>query len=190
MEIKNTFGVIENLFAQKSGKTAQNAPPSQNAAPPPPPPPLPKTGTAVDVVAVSNNNAATKLNQGSRLLSENIEQLENGFRRTQEFETTKGNKFTRIEEVTNGEDRSKRLVIQQNESGSITVLENILDRQVDGTFRQTQRFTDAAGETKTNIELNVSGNNANQILGIPPSPNAKPPQPFEAMRGTQYDVVV
>lgn len=186
MEIKNTFGVIENLFAQKSGKTAQGTPPSQNAPPPPPP----KTGESKDIVAVSNNNAATKLNQVSKLLSDNVEKLENGFRRVQEFETAKGNKFTRIEEVTNGEDRSKRMVIQQNESGSITVSENILDRQVDGSFRQTQRFTDAAGETKTNIELKVSGNNINQILGIASAPNSKAPQPFEALRGTQYDVVV
>jgi hypothetical protein len=178
MDIKNNLGLIESLLARANNDAAQK-----------PPPPPPQTSSSTDIVKLSDDKLQNVRANASRLISEDVEEVENGFRRTQTFETAKGGKFTRVEEVTTDKDRSKRLVIQQNESGSTTILENILDRQVDGTFRQTQRFTDEAGETSTNIEFNITGESAAQIFGLPPSPTDKPPQPFEAVRGTQYDVV-
>lgn len=180
MEIKNNLGLIESLLARANNNASQG---SNDARPAPPP------SQTRDVVRVPQNIGAPLKSNASKLINEEIEKLENGFRRTQTFETANGSKFTRIEEQTNSENRSKRLVIQQNESGSTTVIENILDRQDDGTFRQTQRFTDAAGETSTNIEFNVSNPNSSQIFGLPPSPSERPPNPFDPSRGTQLNIV-
>jgi hypothetical protein len=180
MDIKNNLGLIESLLAR-----ANNG----HAAPKQDPPPPPSVSSSTDIVSLSKEKLQGLRANASRLVSEEIEKIDNGFRRTQTFETPKGGKFTRIEEVTTDQDRSKRLVIQQNESGSTTILENILDRQVDGTFRRTQRFTNEIGETATNIEFNVKGNNSAQIFGLPASPTDKPPEPFAPVRGTQYDVV-
>ena len=182
MDIKNNPGLIESLLAR-----ANNAPHSANNSQAKQPP-KPHTESQ-DIVKLSDDKLRSLRSSASRLISEDVEKIENGFRRTQTFETAKGKKFTRIEEVTTDNDRSKRLVIQQNESGSTTLIENILDRQADGTFRQTQRFTNEVGETKTNIEFNVKGSNSAQILGLPASTTDKPPQPFAPVRGTQYDVV-
>jgi len=93
--------------------------------------------------------------------------------------------------VTTTPDRSKKVVIQQNESGSTTVLENILDRQDDGTFRLTQRYTNEVGETQTNIELNFNPEDANILLGRPPSSTTlRTNNPFQQTRGTEIDVRV
>lgn len=183
MEVKSNLGLIESLLARANNQQAGQGNTSRSTLPPPP------ISETRDIVRVPENINTPLNSKASKLLNEEIEKLENGFRRTQIFETANGNKFTRIEEQTTTDDRSKRLVIQQNESGSTTVLENILDRQEDGSFRQTQRFTDATGETSTNIEFNVSGQNSAQLFGLPPSPTEKPAQPFAPIRGTQYDVV-
>jgi len=125
--------------------------------------------------------------KATRLVSENIQPLDNGFRRLQEYETSEGRHFTRTEEVTTENDRSKRTVIQQSTSGNTSVLENILDRQADGTFRLTQRYTDETGETSTNIKLQVTPDNVDIILGRPPAPE-QDDSPFKISRGTQFDV--
>ena len=116
--------------------------------------------------------------------------IDNGFRRTDNFTTADGKSFTRIEEVTSTPNRTKRIVIQQNETGSTTQAENIIDRQEDGSFRLTQRFTNEIGETKTNIEFNYTPQNADIILGrLPESTgNNRTPNPFETLRGTQIDL--
>lgn len=124
----------------------------------------------------------------TRLIAEETEEIENGFRRTQKFIGKDGRQFIRIEEFTSSADRSKRIVVQQNSSGNTTILEDILDRQQDGTFRLTQRFTDETGATKTNIEFNVTPNNADIILGRTPAPEQQNAEPFEPSRGTQFDV--
>ncbi len=133
-----------------------------------------------------NSNKFTP--KATRLVSENIQPLENGFRRLQEYETSEGRHFTRTEEVTTENDRSKRTVIQQSSSGNTSVLENILDRQADGTFRLTQRYTDETGATSTNIKLKVTPDNVDIILGRPPGPEQDDSSPFKISRGTQFDV--
>jgi hypothetical protein len=183
MEIRNNTGLIESLLARANNNASQG---SNNARPAPPPP---QTTQTRDIVRVPENLGASLKSNASKLVSEEVEKLENGFRRTQVFETPQGGKFTRIEEQTTSDDRSKRIVIQQNDSGNTTILENILDRQEDGSFRQTQRFTDEAGETSTNIEFNVNGQNFSQLAGLPPSPSEKPPNPFDPSRGTQINIV-
>ena len=132
-------------------------------------------------------NAPAKQNQ-TRLISEKTEDIENGFRRIQKFEGKDGRNFTRVEEFTATPDRAKRIVVQQNRSGNTTVAENILDRQPDGTFRLTQRFTDEVGATNTNIEFNVVPENIDVILGRTPTPEQQNENPFRQSRGTQFDV--
>ncbi len=124
------------------------------------------------------------------LLSESTEKIENGFRRIQTFANKKGQEFTRTEEFTTTTDRTKRIVIQQNSSGSTTILENILDRQNDGSFRLTQRFTDEIGATKTNIEFDIKPNNADILLGRAPIATKQDDNPFRPSRGTEFDISV
>lgn len=148
---------------------------------------------ARDVVTLSdqskqpyqNNNF--NLQRGSTLISENIEKTDNGVRITKEFENTEGRKFTRIEELVNSENRFKRTVVQQNTSGNTTLLESIFDRQNDGSFRLTQRYTDETGETKTNIQFDAQPDNKDIILGRLPDPS-QTNQPFDLLRGSQFDV--
>ena len=117
----------------------------------------------------------------------NFTELENGFRRTQKFQTAEGKEFTRIEEITTTPERSKRVVIQQLESGSTTALEDIIDRQKDGSFRLIQRFTDETGETQTNVKLNFNPENADIILGR--APNAQTENSGRLLqRGSQIDL--
>ena len=183
MDIKNTSGVLESLLGKSKPVSATRVGNSTSGT-------KQRASTSLDVVNVTNNTSNAVRSNASKLISENIEKIDNGFRRVQEFETAKGQKFTRIEEVTTTAEQSKRLVVQQNESGSISISENILDRQDNGSFRKTERFTNEIGETDTNIEFNVASDNASQLLGLPPSPTDKPRQPFEPLRGTQYDVRV
>ena len=164
--------------------------------------PKPKTTSPKDIVSLSGQETGNqspslsgsqgRANGGTRLVSEETQELENGFRRTQEFETGNGKKFTRIEEVTTEDSRSKRLVLQQNESGSTTEIENVIDQQDDGSFRLIQRFTDETGETKTNVQPDYSLAQRDALLGGAPLPtngvinNSSLPPP----RGSQLDLSV
>lgn len=135
-----------------------------------------------------NNKNQSQLKQNnSNLVSENIQDTENGFRRTQEFENPNGLKFTRIEEIITTPDRSKRIVIQQNDSGSTTALESIIDRQGDGSFRLIERYTDETGETKTNVKLDFNPESADILLGRAANPQSNN-NPFQTLRGTQVDL--
>lgn len=187
MDIKNNTGLLESLFGRPQNAAQQNHATKPEASQKKPDV---RSGAQIDVVNVSPNTPPPKNNNASKLVSETTQDIENGFRRIQEFETPKGSKFTRVEEVTTEEDRSRRIVIQQNESGSTTILENVLDRQDDGTFRQTQRFTNEAGETDTNIEFNIGATRGNEAFSSAPDADSKPRSPFEPLRGTQYDVQV
>lgn len=115
-----------------------------------------------------------------------------GFRRVENFTTSSGKEFTRIEDVTITPDRTKRIVIQQSESGSTTQLENVIDRQDDGSFRLIQRFTNEAGETQTNVQLDFNPEDADVLLGRATSDGfgniAGTPPPFQNLRGTQVDL--
>lgn len=123
----------------------------------------------------------------TRLISEVTEQLENGFRRTQQFENSEGRQFTRIEEFTSQGDRATRNVVQQNASGSTTLLEDVFDRRDDGSFRLTQRFTNEIGETSVNIDPNASPRNADIVLGRAPRTDSPPAN--ISLRGTELDLV-
>ncbi len=137
----------------------------------------------------SNENPQNpNLNRGSRLVSQEVEETDTGLRRIQEFQNGNGGRFTRVEEINNGEDRSTRTVIQQNESGSTTVLENVFDRQEDGSFRLTQRFTDETGDTQTNIQFDVQPDNREILLGRLPSADQTSGRSFNPIRGSELDL--
>jgi len=190
MSIRNSSNSLDNLLSQIARQNITQRDASARAAVTPN---VINKKLSQDIVSLSqpklNNEAGTQ--KSFTLSSETTDDIENGFRREQEF--SKGNKkFIRIEEVTTTPDRSKKVVIQQNESGSTTVLENILDRQDDGTFRLTQQYTNEVGETQTNIELNFNPQDANILLGRAPSSSSAPStnQPFQQTRGTEVDLRV
>jgi hypothetical protein len=111
----------------------------------------------------------------TRLTSETREETESGYRRTQVFEQADGRNFTRVEDVAITATGSRRAVIQQNPSGSITRYEEVLDREPSGTFRRTQRFQDETGQSATEITANykvtdhyvLSGGSMGARAGIP-----------------------
>lgn len=191
MDINNNTSLLDSLLstAKKSqtltGDTAFSKKSNKQES---------TTPSQQDIVRLSGQKPASEnINlpqKQTRLVSENTEEIENGFRRIQQFENKSGKTFTRIEELTTTDERTKRIVIQQNSSGSTTVAESILDRQEDGYFRLTQRFTDEIGETSTNIAFDVTPNNAGIILGHVPTPERSNDSPFQQVRGTQYDVIV
>lgn len=192
MDVRNNNSVLLNNLLSlgvNPNATQNNAPTSQQAA-------TIRNEPSQDSVKISregnnesNNgrNAFTANPNSTFLVSERVETLENGFRRLQEFESLTGRKFTRIEEVINSDDRSTRTVVQQNESGSTTLLENVFDRQEDGSFRLTQRFTDENGETQNNVRYNAQPDNRDFIVGRTVNPEASESNPFQTLRGTQLD---
>lgn len=194
MNIRGDSGTLDSLllqfFANRNPQSSTSSALPSNA-----PAPLRKSQPR-DIVTLSGQNPdGNQLQQQSgfqarqtRLISEEIEKLDNGFRRMQEFETAKGRKFSRIEEFTADQNRAKKTIIQQNSSGSTTMLENILDRQANGTFRSTERFTDEVGAVSTNIEFDITPNNADILLGRPPSPDKNSQSPLKPIRGTQIDL--
>ena len=198
MDIRNTSGLLDSLLLQalqgqrtseqQTAAVSTNASRNKNA------------GRGQDIVTLSDRatsgdgrTSQNALGQNvlrqnqTRLVSEETEEILNGFRRLQEFESGDGRKFTRAEEFTTTSDRSRRIIVQQNNSGNTTVLENILDRQDDGSFRVTQRFTDETGESSTNIEFNVTPQNADILLGRTPAPEQQNNSPFQPVRGTEFD---
>lgn len=187
METRQAIGLLNNLLLPENQKQAGQQNQIEN-------PKKSRNTHRGDIVTLSGqkptpnrqdqNNAL--LQKSSRLLNETIEKNENGFRRTQEFAGADGRKFARIEEVTSSANRTRRIVVQQNTSGNTTILEDVLDRQEDGTFRLTRRYTNEAGETKTNIEFNVTPDSKDIILGRAPDPQQEN-RSFEPSRGTQFD---
>ena len=193
MEVRNNSVLLNNLLSLGvNPNNAQGVTPAQTQNTPPPK----QTRQAQDSVNISrdgnnqsnnNKNAFTANPNSTFLVSERIETLDNGFRKLQEFESLTGRKFTRIEEVINSDDRSTRTVVQQNESGSTTLLENVFDRQEDGSFRLTRRFTNENGETQNNVRYNAQPDNRDFIVGRTANPEASESNPFQALRGTQLD---
>ena len=196
MEVRSNSYLLTSLLSLGVNNNGnQGVSDGQNIPPPPPK----KSNAIKDSVSISEdsnqeqsknnqNNAFTANPDRTFLVSERVENLENGFRKLQEFESLTGKKFTKIEEVINSDNRSTRTIVQQNDSGSTTLLENIFDRQNDGSFRLTQRYTDEVGETKSNIQYDAQPNDTNFIVGNNPRPESSTDTPFQIQRGTQYDV--
>ena len=196
MEIRNNSILLNNLLSLgvNTGAVQKNAP-AQNQ---PTSPPSKSANQSQDSINFSkqsnqenqtrsNNTAFTANPNRTFLVSERIETLENGFRKLQEFESLSGRKFTKIEEVINSDDRSTRTIVQQNNSGSTTLLENVFDRQEDGSFRLSQRFTNENGETQSNIQYNVQPDSKDFIVGRSATPTSQNDNPFQLLRGTQLD---
>lgn len=127
--------------------------------------------------------------QQTKLVREESEKTENGFRRKKEFETADGRSFSRSEEFTLTDRGSRRLVVQENASGSTTAFEEVVDKLGDGSFRRTLRFTDETGKTETKIEVDL---NAAEITGsfVKTGPLAlySAIQNYDTTRGGHIDV--
>lgn len=123
---------------------------------------------------------------GAQLVSETLEELENGTRRTQVFEKPDGRQFTRIEERTTTPRGSRRNVAQQNPSGNTTLLEELLERTADGKFQRILHFTDETGETSTKIKTGIQPEDLFTLSGgaLP----SHSPGPFESLRGRHLDL--
>jgi len=68
-------------------------------------------------------------------------------------------------------------------------LEDIYDRQADGSFRLTQRFVNELGETQTNIRVEVIPENENISLGQASNTISETfSNPFTSPRGRQVDL--
>lgn len=189
MDLRFPTGLINTLLPNANKPQGAEGVSAPEKKPPPPPP--------QDTVAFSTQNQqsqTSKNEQGGiaskqpRLVSESLEKIENGFRRTQEFQTKDGRSFNKVEEFTTTADRSRRTVIQQNSSGSTTVLEDVLDRQDDGTFRLTRRFTDETGQTSTDVQFNIAPLDADILLGREPEIDKAKEKPFQSLRGTELDL--
>ncbi|NQZ13906.1 MAG: hypothetical protein HRT94_03635 [Alphaproteobacteria bacterium] len=142
-----------------------------------------------DLVDISRSQNLGSAQPRTRLISETIEQLDNGYRRKQEFERSDGKKFIRIEEFITEDNRSTRTVTQENASGSTTLIEDVYDRQRDGSFRLTQRYTDETGKTSVNITPDALPSNTDFILGrgVDNIPSHDTPP---LARGGEFNVVI
>lgn len=127
---------------------------------------------------------------GTRLVSEQRDDLDGGgYRLTRTFEREDGRTFTKVEEFALTSRGSRRTVLQQNPSGSITRYEEVLDREDDGNFRRTQRFQDGTGEVSTQITTGYKVTDAFILTGSGAyTPQQNPPPAFAPYRGTQLDL--
>ncbi|NCO04207.1 MAG: hypothetical protein GW903_08460 [Alphaproteobacteria bacterium] len=171
----NTSGTTPNQAGNNSANQNANKERRANAAP-------------QDLVALSNAGAPANIQiPRTRLIAETTDQLENGYRRTQQFENSERRQFTRIEEFTSQGNRATRSVVEQNASGSTTLLEDVFDRRGDGSFRLTQRFTNEIGETVVNIDPNANPRNADIVLGRAPRTDSPPAN--ISLRGTELNLL-
>lgn len=122
-----------------------------------------------------------------RLVSESVDTMERGFRRTQLFRQSDGRNFVRNEEVTLTERGMQRTVTQENPSGSKTRFEETLDRQTDGTFRRTVRHINEIGALETKVEEKKNG--IDQFILNGGRYNAEITEP-DTQRGTYFDRTV
>ena len=189
MDLRFPPGLINTLLPNANkpqGAEGVSAP--EKRQPPPPPQDTVAFSTQNQQSQTSRNEQGSIASKQPRLVSESLEKIENGFRRTQEFQTKDGRSFSKIEEFTTTADRSRRTVIQQNSSGSTTVLEDVLDRQDDGSFRLTRRFTDETGQTSTDVQFNIAPLDADILLGREPEIDKAKEKPFQPLRGTELDL--
>ncbi len=122
-----------------------------------------------------------------KLMSESLDTLERGFRRSQLYRQSDGRNFIRNEEVLLTERGMKRTVSQENPSGSQVTFEENLERQADGSFRRTVRYTNETGAVETKIETGRSGINPFIASG---GTRQTAPSPFESTRGQTLNIVI
>ncbi len=120
-----------------------------------------------------------------KLVSETLDTLERGFRRTQIFRQSDGRNFIRNEEVTLTDRGLKRTVTQENPSGSNVEFEENLDRQADGNFRRTVRYTDEIGAVQTKVEDSKSGIDP---FIVSSGTYREPASPYQPQRGLSLDI--
>jgi hypothetical protein len=128
---------------------------------------------------------------GTQTLIDTTESTDNGgIRRTRVFEQEDGRRFSKLEEASFTQNGVRKTVVQQNPSGAITQYEDILDRQQTGGFRRTQRFTNEAGETSTQITTDYTPTDVFTLSGGRSGFLASSATPFQELRGTQLDLSV
>lgn len=183
MEIRSSNGFIESLLAQKllanqaRPQTRQNNQDEQ------------RPNTPQDIVTLGNSAPNFDPNfRGGQLVRETQESTENGIRVTQQFERQDGRSFTRIQDFAVTDRGFRRDVIQQNASGSITRLEEVLDRQDNGLFRRTQRFSDVSGQTQTRIDNDFVSRDPFVLSNGQNAGNANENNPFDLVRGTRLNI--
>ncbi len=148
------------------------------------------TGSKAPLSPQTSQNERTPANQnpGPQILSENQQVLDNGgYRLTRTFLGSDGRSFTKVEEFALTPRGSRKTVVSQNSSGSITQYEEVLDRENSGNFRRTQRFKDASGEVLTTIAYDYKVTDPFVLTGGQ-STAPKPASPYESFRGTQLDL--
>lgn len=175
------LSVTNNLYDAAALRTARyvHAAENRNAQPP-------QNDNLPAVIETTPKGKST----GTRLLNETREDLLNGaYRLTRTFEKDDGRKFTKVEEFTFTDQGSRKTVVQQNPSGSISVYEEILDREDGGNFRRTQRFQDGSGDVATTITQDYTVTDPFILTGGESTPTSyTPSSPFEPIRGTQLDL--
>lgn len=192
MEIRSQNSLLDSLISQRFGQ-APYVPAARSPAPASVKTDVPKNDRT-DIVSVSRDlvlspAASSASAAQTRLLREVTEDIDQGFRRTQTFERADGRTFTRVEEFTANDRNARRTVIQQNVSGNTTRLDEVFERQDNGSFRRTQRFTDEAGDTATQINIGyVSADPFILSGGAAPSGGFGPVQAGQPLRGTQLDL--
>lgn len=146
-----------------------------------------KKNTDTQSVSLSLNTQTAKQAR-TITLSDTIETNDDGIvRRTRVFEQEDGRRFSKLEEITFTQNGVRKIITQQNPSGSITQYEEVLDKQSDGLFRRTQRLTDGAGETSTQITPDYIPRDA-FILSGGQTGFVDAASPFQDLRGTQLDL--
>lgn len=180
MDFTVTNGLADNAAALRAARYVR-APISREAQASPDNDNLP--------AVIGTNNYKGRAS-GARLLSETREDLLNGgYRLTRNFEKEDGRKFTKVEEFAFTDRGSRKTVVQQNPSGSISVYEELLDRQDNGNFRRTQRFQDGNGDVATTITPDYTVTDPFILTGGQSEPASFTPySPFEHTRGTQLDL--
>jgi len=179
INLLNNTPLLKRSSGQQPANAGSNVAPNRQA----------RSTENVDVVSLSQSGQSQSPLRSTRLVSEEVTNLENGFRRTQNFEQADGRSFTRVEEVTSNTDRTRRVSVQQNSSGTTSRSEEILDRQDDGSFRLTQLFVNEIGEESTNITFDVVPESADVIFGRTPAPESNV-NLSNYQRGASYDVTV
>jgi hypothetical protein len=143
-------------------------------------------GNDASLPAVIDHDPSNTNTPGTRLVDETRADLGDGaYRLTRTFQREDGRSFTKIEEFALTQRGSRKTVIQQNPSGSITRYEEVLDRESTGNFRRTQRFEDATGEVSTSI---TTGYKVSDLFVL--SGGASAYDELSPSRGTQLDLNV
>lgn len=138
---------------------------------------------------IDNGTSSRGSGTGTSLLDQKQEDLaDGGYRLTSTYQKDDGRTFTKVEEFSLTERGSKKTVVQQNPSGSVTRYEEVLDREDSGNFRRTQRFQDSSGEVATQITDDYKVTNPFILTNGQSSSSFSAYSPFNSLRGTQLDL--